>query len=309
MKLFNIQRPRWRNILLARVLLFAISIVLSSSGEDVGLHDTLDSNSLATPHRLGNPLPILLERELHSKSAKSMSKSAKGSKSISSASKSKGSKSKGSKSQSPSGSKSGKISKSAEGSKSAKSKLSSEGKSTKSKISSSTTKKSKLSEKSKSGKPIYSSDGGTEESRDIEIEAVSGDTETEIDMPIEEDETAYYDALTQPVSESSSVNSQEIEGISITRTEEGDVATKDGVEYTAINMSADENEVSLEDESENEVSLVDEFMEERIEEEEETTNTESLVANEIEEGIEQSEAVEKLDEEESDLYTSRESVE
>ena len=300
MKLFNIQRPRWRNMILARVLLFAISIVLSSSGEDVGLHDTLDSNSLATPRRLGNPLPILLERELHSKSAKSMSKSAKG--------KSKGSKSKGSKSQSPSGSKSGKISKSAEGSKSAKSKLSSEGKSTKSKISSSATKKSKLSEKSKSGKPIYSS-YGTEES--LDIEAVSGDTETEIDMPIEEDETAYYDALTQSVSETSSLNSQEIEGISITRTEEGDVATKDGVEYTAINMSADENEVSLEDESENEVSLVDEFMEERIEEEEEeeTTNTESLVANEIEEGIEHSEAVEKLDEEESDLYTSRESVE
>ena len=300
MKLFNIQRPRWRNMILARVLFFAISIVLSSSGEDVGLHDTSDSNSFATPRRLGNPLPILLERELHSKSAKSMSKSAKG--------KSKGSKSKGSKSQSPSGSKSGKISKSAEGSKSAKSKLSSEGKSTKSKISSSATKKSKLSEKSKSGKPIYSSDG-TEES--LDIEAVSGDTETEIDMPIEEDETAFYDALTQPVSESSSVNSQEIEGISITRTEEGDVATKDGVEYTAINMSADENEVSLEDESENEVSLVDEFMEERIEEEEEeeTTNTESLVANEIEEGIEHSEAVEKLDEEESDLYTSRESVE
>ena len=299
MKLFNIQRPRWRNMILARVLLFAISIVLSSSGEDVGLHDTLDSNSLATPRRLGNPLPILLERELHSKSAKSMSKSAKG--------KSKGSKSKGSKSQSPSGSKSGKISKSAEGSKSAKSKLSSEGKSTKSKISSSATKKSKLSEKSKSGKPIYSSDG-TEES--LDIEAVSGDTETEIDMLMEEDETAHYDALTQSVSESSSVNSQEIEGISITRTEEGDVATKDGVEYTAINnMSADENEVSLEDESENEVSLVDEFMEERIEEEEESTNTESLVANEIEEGIEHSEAVEKLDEEESDLYTSRESVE
>ena len=284
-------------MILARVLFFAISIVLSSSGEDVGLHDTSDSNSFATPRRLGNPLPILLERELHSKSAKSMSKSAKG--------KSKGSKSKGSKSQSPSGSKSGKISKSAEGSKSAKSKLSSEGKSTKSKISSSATKKSKLSEKSKSGKPIYSSDG-TEES--LDIEAVSGDTETEIDMPIEEDETAYYDALTQPVSETSSLNSQEIEGISITRTEEGDVATKDGVEYTAI-MSADENEVSLEDESENEVSLVDEFMEERIEEEEESTNTESLVANEIEEGIEHSEAVEKLDEEESDLYTSRESVE
>ena len=302
MKLFNIQRPRWRNMILARVLLFAISIVLSSSGEDVGLHDTLDSNSLATPRRLGNPLPILLERELHSKSAKSMSKSAKGSKSISSASKSKGSKSKGSKSQSPSGSKSGKISKSAEGSKSAKSKLSSEGKSTKSKISSSATKKSKLSEKSKSGKPIYSSDG-TEES--LDIEAVSGDTETEIDMLMEEDETAHYDALTQSVSESSSVNSQEIEGISITRTEEGDVATKDGVEYTAIKLSADENEVSLEDESENEVSLVDEFMEERIEEEEE----ESIVANEIEEGIEHSEAVEKLDEEESDLYTSRESVE
>ena len=291
MKLFNIQRPRWRNMILARVLLFAISIVLSSSGEDVGLHDTLDSNSLATPRRLGNPLPILLgERELHSKSAKSMSKSAKGSKSISSASKSKGSKSKGSKSQSPSGSKSGKNSKSAEGSKSAKSKLSSEGKSTKSKLSSSATKKSNLSEKSKSGKSIYSSDG-TEES--LDIEAVSGDTETEIDMPIEEDETAYYDALVQPVTEISSLNSQEIEGISITRTEEGDVATK----------------VSLEDESENEVSLVDEFMEERIEEEE-NTNTESLVANEIEEGmIEQSEAVEKLDEEKSDLYTSRESVE
>ena len=47
-------------MILARVLLFAISIVLSSSGEDVGLHDTLDSNSLATPRRLGNPLPILL---------------------------------------------------------------------------------------------------------------------------------------------------------------------------------------------------------------------------------------------------------
>ena len=179
-------------MLLARVLLFAISIVLSSSGEDVGLYDTLDSDSLATPRRLGNPLPILLEqddtRELHSKSAKSLSKSAKGSKSISSASKSKGSKSKGSKSQFPSGSKSGKISKSAKGSKSAKSKLSSEGKSTKSKLSSSATKKSKLSEKSKSGKSIYSSDGGTEESLDIEIETVSGDTETEIDMPIEEDE-------------------------------------------------------------------------------------------------------------------------
>ena len=300
MKPFNIQRPRWRNMLLARVFLFAISIVLSSSGEDVGLHhDTLDSNSLATPRRLGNPLPILSERELHSKSAKSMSKSAKGSKSIiSSISKSKGSKSKGSKSQSPSGSKSGKMSKSAKGSKSAKSKLSSEGKSTKSKLSSSATKKSNLSDKSKSGKSIYSNDG-TEESFDIE--AASSDIETgELDMPMEEDATTYYDALAQPVSESSSVNSQEIEGISITRTEEGNVATKDGVEYTAINiMSVDEDELSLEDE----------FMEERIEEEEESTNTETLVANEIEERIEESKAIEKLDEEELDLYTSKESVE
>lgn len=187
--LFRRIRPRLRNIMLVRVLLFAISIVLSSSGEDFEPYDTTESN-VSAPRRSGNasgvgggsiiePLAEQAERGLQSsKSAKAKSAKAKSSK-IGSKSKAAKSWSKGGKSKSAKGNESSAKSAKSKGSKtkSAKSKASA-AKSAKSNVSSAKSAKSKASSaKSKSEKGKSAKSQFSEASEDSHQTKTSNDME------------------------------------------------------------------------------------------------------------------------------------
>ena len=239
-KLFNIQ-PRWRNLLLVRALLFAISIVLSSSGADVEPFDTTDAN-LAAPRRLLGEVPVTdpLVRELqHSKSAKSKSakskssktSSGKSSKTVGSKSGSKGSKSKSAKSNTKSGkSKAAKAWSKSTGSKGGKSK----------KSSSKGVKSAKSSEEGKSAKSTYSDASsvdepfGTKSLNDIEPMLID-EVETErMPIPLVEEEQTYVDTSVEAASSAE-------------------------MEETIYNDSVENQEVSNNTISEEEVESMEEF--------------------------------------------------
>jgi len=303
-KLFNI-RPRWRNLLLARILLFAISIVLSSSGEDIGPNDTIEE-SLASPHRFSGSIDNNI-RDLQSKSAKS-SKSNK-------SSKSKGSKSKASKisgSKSKSGKASSKVGKSSDKSKSSKSKAAKNTES-KSKVSKSSSKIGKSlksldsgddTEKSGDGSAISSSDSieSTNNPLPSEDNELSDSVET---SSLIRDDIDYVeeDNSLDSSSYSGSMDTEEaVENIDIITTEEEVLFTKDGKTY-AIQLP-----VSSEDETNIDTTQFEgDFMEERIDESEDIEVDIDEIMTEI---IEVSRAFEKeFDESDVDLDPSRESVE
>ena len=318
-KLFNI-RPRWRNLLLARILLFAISIVLSSSGEDIGPNDTIEE-SLASTHRLqSGGMYIINVRGLQSKSAKS-SKSNKSSKSK--GSKSKASKISGSKSKAAS-----KMGKSSDKSKAAKSKAA-KGSESKSKIGKSKSKassksktgksKSKASKsKSKVGKSLKSLDSGddTDESRDGNSSSDSVESDTQpvkdneksgsVEMSsLNPDDIDYVDenkSLNSSNSHSGSMDAEEaVENIDIISNEEAIVSTKDKT-YNAVQLSISSEEKTNIDTTQ----LVGDFMEEIIDESEDTEVDIDEIMTEI---IEESEAFDNMfDESDTELDPSRESV-
>mmetsp|Transcript_42609 Transcript_42609/g.72677 ORF Transcript_42609/g.72677 Transcript_42609/m.72677 type:complete len:350 (-) Transcript_42609:129-1178(-) len=171
-KPFNvgIHRPRWRNLLIARALLFAISIVLSSSGEDVEPYDTTERNLLAprlvrrSGATIAEPPMGRNQRELDSSKAAKSKSSKMGSKSGSKSAKSKSSKvgsksgSKGSKSKSAKS-----VATKASGSKSVKSQYSAKSK----------------AEKGKSEKSLSSSrkSGDSVQTKSVDGMDVEGDAE------------------------------------------------------------------------------------------------------------------------------------
>mmetsp|Transcript_30555 Transcript_30555/g.56453 ORF Transcript_30555/g.56453 Transcript_30555/m.56453 type:complete len:337 (+) Transcript_30555:268-1278(+) len=328
----NIRRPRSRNLLLARALLFAISIVLvSSSAENVEPYDDTTERNLLAPQRVGQSsgggavliIEPLLERELHSKSAKAAKSSKIGSKSGSS----KGSKTKAAKS------KSGKS------------------KAAKSKAAKSVSAKSKA-EKGKSAKSLDSFQ--TNYLDDMEL-----DTETETIPPVPEEKEESV-AITQSSSsaESTSVyhdslssngdsSTEEMEDIGSTRSD-ATATSSDGVEHDDGDVmsiesgdvleptnlrgdSMDENNngnLDFEEDTQslsNNISPTDNnSSEEEIEgtsdarpssdtgeygnESEDNVDTTNLKAEFLEERIEESEAVEILDEKEAILDPSWETL-
>jgi len=338
----NIRRPRSRNLLLARALLFAISIVLvSSSAENVEPYDDTTERNLLAPQRVGQSsgggavliIEPLLERELHSKSAKAAKSSKIGSKSGSS----KGSKTKAAKS------KSGK-------SKAAKSKAA-KSVSAESKAAKSVSAKSKA-EKGKSAKSLDSFQ--TNYLDDMEL-----DTETETIPPVPEEKEESV-AITQSSSsaESTSVyhdslssngdsSTEEMEDIGSTRSD-ATATSSDGVEHDDGDVmsiesgdvleptnlrgdSMDENNngnLDFEEDTQslsNNISPTDNnSSEEEIEgtsdarpssdtgeygnESEDNVDTTNLKAEFLEERIEESEAVEILDEKEAILDPSWETL-
>lgn len=247
----NISRPRWRNLLLVRALLFTISIVLSSSAENVEPYDDTTERNLLAPQRLGQSsgaaaiIEPLLERELHSKSTKAAKSSKIGSKSGSSkGSKSKAAKSKSGKSKAAK-SKSGK-SVSAE-SKAAKSVSAKAAKSVSAKAAKSVSAKSKA-EKGKSAKSLFQ----TKYLDDMEL-----DTETENIPPVPEEKEENV-ATTQSSSsaESTSVyhdsmssngdsSAEEMEDIGNTRLD-ATATSSDGVEHDDGDVMSIESEDVIE---------------------------------------------------------------
>mmetsp|Transcript_29270 Transcript_29270/g.62216 ORF Transcript_29270/g.62216 Transcript_29270/m.62216 type:complete len:366 (-) Transcript_29270:12-1109(-) len=283
-KLFNI-RPRWRNLLLVRALLFAISVALSSSGEDVEPFDTTD-RILSAPRRLGqassDAIEPLLEQDsrmLHSKSATSKS-SKSGSKSGSN-----GSKSKSAKSGSKSGSKGSKSKSSKSGSKSnSKGSKSKSGKNESAKgksVSSSKSKSDERSSKSKSSTSIYSRE--SEEIPHTSIEISSSDTDSEnTSLPTEDEpsvatqstsaetNSVHYDSMdvdgnsdNQSVSSSVSSHNSYTEDMEATGTTRPDATppSLDGAEINDMDMTAIENEAIAKT-----ANLEGDFMDEKIEE-------------------------------------------
>ena len=312
-KLFNI-RPRWRNLLLARILLFAISIVLSSSGEDIGPNDTIEESLSPSRFSGGNV------RDLQSKSAKAKSNKS---------GKRKGSKSKASKisvSKSKSGKASSKMGKSSyKSSKSKASKVSgSKSKSGKSasKISKSKAAKSATESKSKIGKSLKSLDSGDDtDERDGNSSSDSIET-TNITMPSKDNEqsdpvkTSFLnrddidyvkeDKSLDSSSYSSSMDTEEAkENVDIISTEEEIIVStaEDGKTYNVIQFP-----VSSKDETNIDTTHLDgDFMEERIDESEDTELDIDEIMTEI---IEESRAFENMfDESDEEFDPSRESVE
>ena len=312
-KLFNI-RPRWRrNLLLARILLFAIPIVLSSSGEDIG--HTIEE-SLAAPNQFsGGIVEPVNVRDLQSKSAKS-SKSNKSNKS-SKGSKSKASKASGSKSKSTKAA--SKISKSSDKSKASKSKAAKS--ISKSKAGKSKSKASKS--KSKIGKSLKSLDSGeddTDESRDGNSSSDSIEETTNTALSSEDNEQSdsvetsslnrddvdyieeekYFDSSSYS---GSNGEGAVVEQIDIISNEEAIVSTKDGKTYNAIQLPvSSEEKINIDT-----THLDGDFMEERIDESEDIEVDIDEIMTEI---IEESRAFEKdFDESDVELDPSRESVE
>eukprot|EP00579_Thalassiosira_antarctica_P012611 CAMPEP_0201913914 /NCGR_PEP_ID=MMETSP0903-20130614/4240_1 /ASSEMBLY_ACC=CAM_ASM_000552 /TAXON_ID=420261 /ORGANISM="Thalassiosira antarctica, Strain CCMP982" /LENGTH=364 /DNA_ID=CAMNT_0048449203 /DNA_START=213 /DNA_END=1307 /DNA_ORIENTATION=+ len=239
----NIRRPRSRNLLLARALLFAISIVLvSSSAENVEPYDDTTERNLLAPQRVGQSsgggavliIEPLLERELHSKSAKAAKSSKIGSKSGSSkGSKTKAAKSKSGKSKAAKSKAAKNASAESKESKAAKSKAA-KSVSAESKAAKSVSAKSKA-EKGKSAKSLDSFQ--TNYLDDMEL-----DTETETIPPVPEEKEESV-AITQSSSsaESTSVyhdslssngdsSTEEMEDIGSTRSD-ATATSSDGVEH------------------------------------------------------------------------------
>jgi len=234
----NIRPPRWRNLLLARALLFALAFVLSSSGEDFEPLDAEQTcDNLSTPQRSGQsgghtiePSPKRGNRELHTKSAGSKSGSSKGGKSKSAKSKSGKSKSARSKS---AGSKSAK---SADGSKSAKSASdgSKSGKSAESKFFKSKSAESKAG-KSKSGKgesALSMRSHGSEEYLDLDTE--SENDPLSVQEVYSDGQDSTVDAGAQSVSSTSgssdSSSTVEMEDTESTRIEASETSSDGGVQ-------------------------------------------------------------------------------
>ena len=306
-KLFNI-RPRWRNLLLARVLLFAISIVLSSSGEDIGPNDTIEE-SLASHHRLqSGGISDINVRELQSKSAKSKSNKS---------SKSKGSKSKASKasgSKSKSGKAPSKMGKSSDKSKSSKSKAA---KSTESKSKAGKSKSKASTSKSKIGKSLKSLDSGDgTDNRDSHGSSDSTESDTQPVKDNEQSDSVETSSLNRDVdyvkedesfgsssySGSNGEGAAVVEHIDIISNEEAIVSTN-GKTYNAEKLPLSSEEKTSTDTTQ----LEGDFMEERIDESKDTEVDIDEIMTEI---IEESRAFEKeFDESGVELDPSRESVE
>jgi len=300
-KLFNI-RPRWRNLLLARILLFAISIVLSSNGEDIGPNDTIEQLQ-------SGGMYINVRGLQSSKSAKSK---------LNKSSKSKGSKSKSSKisgSKSKSAKAASKMGKSSDKNKLSKSKAAKSTTESKSKAGKSKSKASKS--KSKIGKGSLDS-GDDTESRDGNSSSDSVESDTQ---PVEDDNEKSDSVETSSlnrydidyVEEDKSLDSSRysssmdvedaVENVDIISTEEEIVSTKDGKTYNAIQLP-----VSSEDEINIDTTHLDgDFMKERIDESEDTEVDIDEIMTEI---TEENKAFENMfDESDTELDVSRESVE